>query len=134
MKTIATISECEQLYTGHITHKGPKWVTNFFVNKGMLAQYIDEGKVKYEIVDGAPFIFVDQWNFYKLYFFGLTTAVRRVPTADKVVCCDIYEQRKNDTKRSFIHSLLLNSGFSCRQEYEQVRLCYGYLHGLSNRY
>lgn len=134
MKIIATLSEYEQLYTNCVTHKGPKGVTNCFVNKGMLGQYIAEGKVKYEIVDGAPFIFVDQGNFYKLYFFGLTTAVRRVPTADTVVCCDIYEQRKNDTKSSFIHSLLLNSGFCCHQEYEQVRLCYGYLHGLSNRY
>ncbi|WP_303167621.1 hypothetical protein [Phascolarctobacterium sp.] len=128
------MSEYEKLYTDYVVNKKTRGSTNFFVNKNIISKYIYEGKVKCEVVDGALFILIDQGDFYRLYFCGLTNLVQRLPIMDKDVCCDIYEQQKNDTHIIFFHNLLLASGFVCQQKYEQVRLFYGYLHKLSVRY
>ncbi len=134
MKTIATLSEYEKLYADYVMYNRLKGATNFFIDTGAIFRYIAEGKVKYEIDGGVLFIFVDEGEFYRLYFCGLTNDTRRTPTADKDVCCDVYEQKKNDTHMEFVHNLLLSSGFICLQEYEQVRFCLGHLHKLSFGY
>lgn len=134
LKTVKTLSEYEKLYTDYIIQRKIRGATNFFVNKKMLPKYIAAEKVKYEVSDGTLFIFIDQGDFYRLYFCGLTNNIKKLPMTDKDVCCDIYEQQKDDIHIAFIHTLLLNRGFICQQRYDQVRLFYGYLHKLSSRY
>lgn len=134
LKIINSLSEYEKLYREYVIRKKTSGFTNFYVSKSAVPEYIAHGKIQYDIMGDTLFFLVDQENFYRLYFCGLTNDIRRLPTADKKICCDIYEQRKNDAKSAFIHNLLLNNGFYCRQEYEQVRLCFGFLHNLSDRY
>ena len=134
LKTINSLNEYQKLYNDYVISRKIRGATNFFVNKNIIPEYITERKVKYEVINGTLFILVDQGEFYRLYFCGLTNDVQKLPVADKDVCCDIYEQQKNDIHIAFIHTLLLSSGFICQQRYDQVRLFYGYLHKLSNKY
>ncbi|WP_299448911.1 hypothetical protein [uncultured Phascolarctobacterium sp.] len=134
LKIVKNLSEYEKLYTDYIIQKKIRGVTNFFINQNMIPQYIAEVKVKYEVIDNTLFMLIDQGEFYRLYFCGLTSDIGKLPIVDKDVCCDIYEQQKDDVHIAFIHNLLLSRGFVCQQRYDQVRVFYGYLHKLASRY
>ena len=134
LKVLNSLSEYEKIYNDFVVNKRIRGVTNFFINKRCFPKYINEGKVRYEVIDNTLFILVDQGEYYRLYYFGMTSDVQDLPATDKDVCCDIYEQQKNDAHTAFLHKILVNNNYICKQEYEQVRLFYGFLHNLSSKY
>lgn len=134
LKVLNSLSEYEKIYNDFVVNKRIRGVTNFFINKRCFPKYINEGKVRYEVIDNTLFILVDQGEYYRLYYFGMTSDVQDLPATDKDVCCDVYEQQKNDAHTAFLHKILVNNNYICKQEYEQVRLFYGFLHNLSSKY
>lgn len=134
LKIINSLQEYEQLYSRYVTEKNIRGHINYFISKNNLSAYINDGKVKYDVVDETLFLFVDQSDYYKMYFWGITPNTRNLPVADKDICCDIYEQRDNDLNVTFLHQLLIRNNYECKQKYEQVRLSYGKLHTISFKY
>ena len=107
---------------------------NYFISKKNISAYINEEKIKYAVVDGTLFLFADQGNYYKMYFWRLTAKTKSLPDADKEICCDIYEQQNNNFTVNVLHQLFIENNYECKQKYEQVRLSYGNLHTISFKY
>lgn len=133
LKTIESIIEYRALYNKYVVLNKAKGITNFFVNERNIIAFINDRRIKFDVVDGALFLFVEENDYYKMYFYGLTTEVRQLPAADKNICCDIFDQKENKT-HVFLYNLFLNNNFVCKQKYEQVRLCYGKLHKIALGY
>ena len=95
LKTIKSLSEYEQLYNEYVTEGHVRGYLNYFISKKNISAYINEEKIKYAVVDGTLFLFADQGNYYKMYFWRLTAKTKSLPDADKEICCDIYEQQNN---------------------------------------
>lgn len=134
LKVINSLSEYNDLYNKYVGQRKLSGYTNFFVNKDKLTVYIVQHKIKYAVLEDVLFLFVDQDEFYKMYFLGLHDKVNRIPKADKSICCDIYEQHKNDTHIKYIHEIFQNNQFIIDEAYEQVRLSYGSLNKIVSKY
>lgn len=134
LKTINSLNEYEKLYNDYVICRNIRGYTNLFINQVNLPEYIAIGKVKYEIINNTLFIVIDEGDFYRLYFCGLTNYVKKIPSLKKDICCDVYEQKKSDANIKFVHDFLLQNGFKCQQKYEQVRLFYGFLNKISALY
>lgn len=83
LKTIKSLSEYEQLYNQYVTEGHVRGYLNYFISKKSISAYINEGKIKYAVVDGTLFLFADQGNYYKMYFWGLTAKTKACPTPIK---------------------------------------------------
>lgn len=134
LKTIKSLSEYEQLYKEYVTEGHVRGYLNYFISKKNISAYINEEKIKYAVVDGTLFLFADQGNYYKMYFWRLTAKTKSLPDADKEICCDIYEQQNNNFTVNVLHQLFIENNYECKQKYEQVRLSYGNLHTISFKY
>lgn len=134
LKTIKSLSEYEQLYNEYVTEGHVRGYLNYFISKKNISAYINEEKIKYAVVDGTLFLFADQGNYYKMYFWRLTAKTKSLPDADKEICCDIYEQQNNNFTVNVLHQLFIENNYECKQKYEQVRLSYGNLHTISFKY
>ena len=134
LKTIKSLSEYEQLYNEYVTEGHVRGYLNYFISKKNISAYINEEKIKYAVVDGTLFLFADQGNYYKMYFWRLTAKTKSLPDADKEICCDIYEQQNNNFTVNVLHQLFIENNYECKQKYEQVRLSYGNLHTISREW
>lgn len=134
LKLISSLSEYNDLYSKYVVQKKLSGYTNFFINKDNLTTYIVQQKIKYTVLDNVLFLFVDQDEFYKMYFFGFHDKIEKIPEVDKEICCDIYEQHKNDVRIRYIHEVLKNNKFVINKTYEQVRLSYGNLNKMVSKY
>ena len=86
LKTIKSLSEYEQLYNEYVTEGHVRGYLNYFISKKNISAYINEEKIKYAVVDGTLFLFADQGNYYKMYFWRLTAKTKSLPDADKEIC------------------------------------------------
>ena len=83
LKTIKSLSEYEQLYNEYVTEGHVRGYLNYFISKKNISVYINEEKIKYAVVDGTLFLFADQGNYYKMYFWRLTAKKKVCPTPIK---------------------------------------------------
>lgn len=134
LKTVKSLSEYEQLYNQYVTEGHMRGYLNYFISKKNISTYINEEKIKYAVVDETLFLFADQGNYYKMYFWSLTAKTKILPDADKEICCDIYEQQNNNFTVNVLHQLFIGNNYVCKQKYDQVRLSYGHLHTISFKY
>lgn len=131
---IKSLSEYEQLYSKYVTERNVRGYINYFISKNNISTYINDERIKYDVIDETLFLFVDQDDYYKMYFWGLNTNIRNLPVVDKEICCDVYEQQNNNFSVASLHQLFIENNYECKQKYEQVRLSYGHLHTISFKY
>lgn len=108
--------------------------TNLFINKGKICSYIKDKRIMYSIIDGSLFLFVNEYDYYKLYFYGININLKKLPAVDKNICCDVYLHKNNLLRADFFYKLFVNNSFMQIGRYEQVRLCYGKLYNEACKY
>lgn len=134
LKAIDSLSEYENLYSRYVISKKVSAYTNLFINKRKLCSYIKDKRIKYSVINGSLFLFVNEYDYYKLYFYGIDINFEKLPIMDKNVCCDVYLHKNNLSRADFFNKLFINNSFMQIGRYEQVRLCYGNLHDAACKY
>lgn len=134
LKVIDSLSEYENLYSRYVISKKVSAYTNLFINKGKLCSYIKDKRIKYSVINGSLFLFVNEYDYYKLYFYGIDINFEKLPIMDKNVCCDVYLHKNNLSRADFFNKLFINNSFMQIGRYEQVRLCYGKLYNEACKY
>lgn len=129
-----SLSEYEKLYSKYIISKKINTYTNLFINKRKLCSYIKDKRIMYSIIDGSLFLFVNEYDYYKLYFYGININLKKLPAVDKNICCDVYLHKNNLLRADFFYKLFVNNSFMQIGRYEQVRLCYGKLYNEACKY
>jgi hypothetical protein len=134
LKVIDSLSEYENLYSRYVISKKVSAYTNLFINKRKLCSYIKDKRMKYDVVNDSLFLFVNEYCYYKLYFYGIGINFEKLPVVDKNVCCDVYLHKNNLLRSNCVKKLFINRGFVHEGRYEQVRLCYGKLYNEACKY
>lgn len=134
LKVIDSLSEYENLYSKYVMSKKISVYTNLFINKRKLCSYIKDKRIMYSIIDSSLFLFVDEYEYYKLYFYGVAINFEKLPAVDKNICCDVYLHKNNLLRADFFNKIFINNSFMQMGRYEQVCLCYGNLHDAACKY
>ena len=129
LSLVKSVEQYKLVYDKYIWGKQTKNRTNYFVDAKTVLRYVTDNRLKYTVMGQTLFLFVEQGEYYLMFFVGLSPWTARFPSVEKDICCDVFEGAiVLEPEKGELHQFLEQNGFVCENKYEQVTFSYGKLH------